>query len=454
MNGQTANGQTANTLEHHLVRFIHTLRGLGVRVSTAETLEALAGLELADIMDRAQVKAVLRATLVKTAEDRPVFDRAFDLFFLPPEDRERLADARQQAAREMEARREQAEADLVFQGRPLELTDEHVQAYALLTPADRQKLMSFLEESSTGKKVGPNFQPLIQSLVQGHLDRWWRRMEEGREDLLDAAHTGDETLDAVIDSVSAEGAGLRDPLLHKDLKSIADRDLPRVTELVRLLSRKLATRISRRYRQSRRRRQIDLRRTIRANIRYGGQLHSLRYRAHRVQKPRLLLICDVSGSMSRYSSFVLQFVYGLSSVAGKIESFIFSEDLERVTPYFQRQRPFEETMAAVVGQSRQWARGTNLDAALATFYRDYLHALSPDTFVIIVSDTKTLCAGDAERRLARLRDRVREILWLNTVPRKEWGDLPTVAAFRRHCLMFECYTLAHLERVLRDEVWR
>jgi uncharacterized protein with von Willebrand factor type A (vWA) domain len=156
--------------------------------------------------------------------------------------------------------------------------------------------------------------------------------------------------------------------------------------------------------------------------------------------------------MARYARFVIQFIYGLSSAVQGIESFIFSEDLERVTSNFKNGRGFSETMAALINESRQWGRATNLHTALTGFLAGYNKLLTPDTFVIIMSDAKTLSFDEAARDLGVVRERVRDVIWLNTVPQKDWKNLPAAGLFRKYCRMFECYTLAHLNKVMIGEM--
>jgi len=196
---------------------------------------------------------------------------------------------------------------------------------------------------------------------------------------------------------------------------------------------------------------IDLRQSIKSNVRYGGVIFKLKYKQKRIQKPQVLLICDVSGSMARYAAFVIQFIYGLSAVMKHIESFIFAEEMEYVTPFFKRLRPFEETMVELIGKSRIWGKGTNFGASLSTLRTDYPLLLTSHTVVIIVSDTKTLEIERAERELAAVKRMVKDILWLNTLPQDEWKDLRSVGTFQRYCRMYECYTLAHLEKVIRKQ---
>ena len=162
-------------------------------------------------------------------------------------------------------------------------------------------------------------------------------------------------------------------------------------------------------------------------------------------------MCDVSGSMARYAAFVIQFIYGLSAVISHIESFIFAEELERVTPYFKKIRPFEETMVELIGKSRIWGKGTNFGASLASLRTNFPLLLTSHTVIIVVSDTKTLDLELAEHELATTRRSVKEILLLNTLPHDEWKDLRSVNIFQKFAQVYECYTLAHLERVLRRQ---
>ncbi len=432
-------------LEKELVRFTRGLRQLGVRVSSGEILDAVEALQLVDLADRNQVKNALRSTLVKDHDGYVLFEQAFASFFAPPEEKKARAQERAMREQEQIERRRQAEQDL-----PANLTEQQKDTYGRLPEPEKQRLREYVQHSLEQGGANPRFPLTIESVVRGYLNYWRRQMTDPVD--VDFTPTGDNELDAMLEQVVSGLGSIEDPIMFQDLKDIPDKDLPWVTSLIRKLSRRLATRISRRYHRSRRSRRIDLRRSIRENIRYGGAMLQLRYKTRKVQKPRLLLICDVSGSMARYASFVLQFIYGVSSVVNGIESFIFAEDLERVTPFFATRRSFEETMFDVINCSSEWGEGTNLAAALSTFLQRYSALLTPDTVVIVLSDTKTMAVESATEQLGQVRRRVKQILWLNTMPKAQWAGSGSVAAFRKRSEMFECYTLAHLEKVMRTEV--
>jgi uncharacterized protein with von Willebrand factor type A (vWA) domain len=214
----------------------------------------------------------------------------------------------------------------------------------------------------------------------------------------------------------------------------------------------MATRLARRYRQSKKRQKLDLRKTIRQNIRFGGTLLRLRYRSRRIQKPRLVLLCDVSGSMARYANFVLQFIYGINDVVGQIESFIFSEDLERVTDYFQHVDDFKLTMLEVINRSKEWGRGTNLAAALKSLRLKYPDHLNGDSILLIVSDTKTLALDETLQELAQIKRIIKDVVLLNTLPRSDWQNSKSVGRFESVLRMYPCNTLSDLENVIRQKI--
>jgi len=454
----SADEATAERLVESLLAFIRVLRHLGLGVTPAETVDALTALTLVDLSDRGAVRAALHATLVKTEGQSALFDGAFEAFFAPPEVREaRLASWRRARAAEAESLSE-ASGELKFQGEPLDLSPEQLRTYTRLSEEDQRRLREFLAESSAGFNVDRKFQPIIQSIVRGHLDRL-RQAQAGPPAVPSPPPTGDEDLDAVLEVALEAASGVEgDPLLYLDMKDIAAADLPRATRLIRRLAQRLATRLARRYRRSHRRRRPDMRRTVRSNIRHGGVLFDLRFRDRRVLRPRLLVIADVSGSMARYTAFTLELIFGLASVVRGVEAFVFAEELERVTDRVTQALKAgaggEPAAERVIRESRVWGRGTELGAALEQFFAGHAGLLTHDTVVVIVSDTKTLGAERAARLLEKMRARTRRVLWLNTLPREEWPQHRTATLFAGLVDMHECYTLAHLERVIRAGLGR
>lgn len=437
-----------NYLENNLARFVHILRHLGITVSTGETITSLKALKLINIMHKDHVRYALQATLIKNNEEKPIFNRAFDSFFAAPEVKQQQQLEWQESKDEKAHLIEEAEQDLTYLGDKLDLSEEEKLLYSQLAEAEKKKIKDYLESSFLPADRDHAFKPMLEFQVRGSLRYWKQRLaEDGELPFIPGDDVDDEVLAAIGQDLGTDDGNL----LYEDMKRIGDRDLPKVTNILKKLSRKLATKISRRYRMSKKVVKIDLRRSIKSNIRYGGIIFNLKYKQKRIQKPSILLVCDVSGSMARYAAFVIQFIYGLSAVISHIESFIFSEELEYATPYFKRVRPFEETMVELIGKSRIWGKGTNFGASLGALRTRFPLLLTPHTVIIIVSDTKTLELERAEQELSTIKRSVKEVLWLNTLPHDEWKDLRSVNMFQKYTQMYECYTLAHLEKVLRRQ---
>lgn len=458
-----------NNLIRGLVEFVHILRRLGIKASVAETKDAVDALSWVDIMDREEVKAALRAVLAKSRYDRKVFNLAFDAYFVPPEIRRQRLELRRKRLAAKGSALQECEDQLV---RAIKEDDrdwgKEILNLLYLTVEENEKMSirpgpakkQFFETIDRMRENSSN-DPLPQAAgnAESPLTRWRRQMLKqavkiGAVPPVKTISTGVEEQDEVIETVTSSlGVDCdSDSILHKNMKKIVDSDLPRATLLIKKLSRRLATRISRRYSRKNKRGRLDIRRTIRRNTSYGGALIDLKFQSRRKQKPRLVLICDVSGSMARYAVFVMQFIYGLSRVVKGIESFVFSEELERVTPYFKKVESFARTMSSLMEKSDQWGMGTNLHASLVAFLEKHRRLLSPAVFVIIVSDAQTIQAYQAAGDLHEIRSRVRDIIWLNTLPREAWKHSPEIIEFQKYCRMFECSTLDQLNKVLSNQM--
>lgn len=462
---ESITGPTANHLENNIVKFIHLLRHLGVRISAAEAMDAIKSMELVDIMKPEEVKMALCSTLIKDVRSMQIFKRAFRVFFAPPEEAEQRKRKLAEIKKNTLEQRQQAEQELVYkwvENTPegstsgqenLNLTQEEIDTYANLPDEARKKLLDLLKKPINKNPINKP-ENLVEMMVRSSLNYWKRYLlnENPDDNHIDVNPTGDEEMDQMLMEIIQQVAN-EDELMYEDMKNIPDKDLPKAQALIWKFSRQLATGISRRYRYSKKHRKLDMRRTIRYNVKYGGTLFLLKYKSKRVEKPKLVLISDVSGSMAKYCSFVLQFIYGLASVIDEIETFIFSEDVEQVTDFFERDCRFEENMADIINKSKAWGKGTDLGKALEVIQKNHRHLLSKDTFVIIVSDTKTLAVDKAVQKLANVKNQVRDIVWLNTMPKKDWPSSKAIPAFKRYSRMFECNTLAHLEKILRTQIF-
>ncbi|GAF26544.1 protein containing von Willebrand factor type A (vWA) domain [Moorella thermoacetica Y72] len=438
--------QRGVTLEANLVYFIQLLRRLGLRISTAETLTALEALKEIPLDREGMVRAALQAALVKDDARVALFHQAWAHFFHPDGEQEAEPGPQLSPAGNSLPETPEPEQDLLFRGRPLELPASAREIYRQLTPEIRERLQQFVRASEAGAPDDERFRPLLASLVSGHLNYWGRQLAE-EQPLVDPWE-GTE-MDASLAQIVA-AADQDTGLLWADLKELTRADPELVIRVIRRLVRRLAGVLARRYHPTRKKRVISWRPSIRRNLQYGGLPLRLIYRARRVKKPRLLLLADVSGSMARYSAFVMEFIYGLGQVVGGVEAFVFAEDFQRVTPLLDKKLGPVELQDRLMSATPTWGAGTRLDLALAGILKDYPALFQKNTVIVIISDTKTLQVPAAAASLKAWRRRVKDILWLNTLRREEWGRWQSVAALRPYCRMFSCRSLGQLEIILRE----
>ncbi|MBI2756708.1 MAG: VWA domain-containing protein [Chloroflexi bacterium] len=203
-------------------------------------------------------------------------------------------------------------------------------------------------------------------------------------------------------------------LAGRDFSAFAADDMAEIARAILVVAKRLATRESRRYRATRRGSAIDLRRTMRRNIKYGGTVIELARKARKIRKPRIVLICDVSRSMDTYSRFLLQFLYAMQNTLGRVESFVFSTRLTRVTEYFHS-GDIHQALDRIAAEVPDWSGGTRIGQSLKSFNDDWsLRLLNKHTVLIIMSDG--LDTGDAsvlELEMERLQKRAGKVIWLN-----------------------------------------
>lgn len=202
-------------------------------------------------------------------------------------------------------------------------------------------------------------------------------------------------------------------LTRKDFSSFREDELDVIARLVVAIARRIATRWSRRRRRARRSHLLDMRRTLRLHLRWGGAFPELAFQRRKIRKHRVVLLCDVSGSMDVYSRFLIQFVYALQDALGRVESFVFSTSLTRVTEEL-RTRSLRAALDRLSHAVPNWSGGTKIGASLRQFLDRYGGLLDRHTVVVIVSDGWD--TGEVEvlrRAMQEIRARAARVMWLN-----------------------------------------
>lgn len=210
------------------------------------------------------------------------------------------------------------------------------------------------------------------------------------------------------------GYSPEDLIRTKDLTLLNDEELERARRIVKQFVALFANVRGRRYVRSPRGRNLDFRRILRRTATSGGIDLSLFYRQRDIRKLRLLLLCDVSGSMESYSHFLIEFIYGLRQELSDTEVAVFATHMTVITDLLER-KAIADSMRQVTRRARDWGGGTNIGGCLRDFNeryaRDLLHA---DSVVVILSDGWD--RGDPElmrEQIALLARRAYKVIWLN-----------------------------------------
>lgn len=200
----------------------------------------------------------------------------------------------------------------------------------------------------------------------------------------------------------------------KDFSAFQAEEMADIARAILIIAKLLATRESRRTKVASKSHLIDPRRTLRRNLKYGDTIIELARKSKKIRKPRIVLICDVSRSMDTYSRFLLQFIHAFQNSLGRVESFVFSTSLTRVTDYFKNEE-IQEALERIAREVHDWSGGTRIGQSLRTFNREYARKLvDHNTIVLILSDG--LDTGDAEvlgEAMEELAERACKVIWLN-----------------------------------------
>jgi len=218
---------------------------------------------------------------------------------------------------------------------------------------------------------------------------------------------------AEAENVKLPGASDISSAGKKDFSSFGNEEQEAISQLARRIVKRLAKNPSRRWKTVKSGRRVHLRRSLRRALKTGGELVDLLYKERKPKRTKLVVICDVSGSMDLYSRPLLQFIYGLQNSFARVETFVFSTTLSRITGHLKH-RTYPLALERLSSRVSGWSGGTRIGASLAAFNTEWLRRVDKRTIVIILSDGWD--TGEPEQlaaALAQLKTRSGRLIWLN-----------------------------------------
>jgi uncharacterized protein with von Willebrand factor type A (vWA) domain len=461
--------------------FIRALRAADVRVSTSESIDAGNVVDLVGLDDRMRLRDGLSQVLAKSEYEKEVFRDTFDRFFAfdqfksrpqgeTGEDEEQgEGESGENASQQNQSGGMPGPGGGGMEGEPSGNAPSAEDLVAMLESGDQAALQMALAEAAREAQLnrirlftqrGMYVRRMMEIMgLNGLQDEIERREDSGEQGRADALRgLRDQLRQDVRDYVEKQleiftansGRQLREEVLSQvRLGNIDMRDMKIMRGLVAKMAKRLVALHSRRKKVDKRG-QLDVRRTIRANVEYDGLLFHTIWKQEKIDRPKVMAICDVSGSVAQVARFLLMFLYSIQEVLPRVRSFAFSGQLGEVTQAFDATRKIED---AITGALREHGGGsTDYGQAFVDFERLALDDVDHRTTVLILGDARSNYGNPRGDILKKIHARARRVIWLNPEPQSMWnsGD-SEMKRLQPYCDSAKtCASLKELERVVSE----
>ena len=344
-----------NKLAPNIMHFGRVLRAAGMPVGPGKIIDATKAVLAVGISARSDFYWALHAVFVNRRDQHELFDQAFHIFWKDPKLLERMM--------------------------------------GILLP-----------QVDAGEPPPPEEQPMrrLQEALNPPADD--RKEEEEREEEIE--------LDAAMTT------SRREVLQNMDFEQMTTEEIEAAKRAISRMRLPLQEIPTRRYRISPRQARVDMRATLRTALRSGGTSIPLRFRTRRTRPPPLVILCDISGSMSRYTRMFVHFMHTLTNDRDRVHTFLFGTRLTNVTRYL-RNRDIDLALEQVTAAVEDWSGGTRIGESLFQFNRHWSRrVLGQGAIVLLISDGLDRDAGRGlHGEIDRLHKSCRRLIWLNPLLR-------------------------------------
>jgi len=353
-------------LLYRLTEFGHILWEVGINVGPGQMLDLVETLHCIDLTSREDFYNTLKCCLLTKHEQETVFNQMFDYYWFVRDKQNKKKDAKQGPARREERR-------------------------LRLPPSERKRLAEHMNSQEQRKDT---------------------RAETRMSNLRQKKDSSDDEDDAGKPQGTAYSA--IEFLRKKDFEDFTWEEVQEAKRLMAEMRWHLGMRPTRRKAASKNGSHLDMRRIVRRNLKYGAELIEFTWRKNK-HKPRpLVIICDISGSMSLYSRLLLHFIHTISNGLMNVEAFVFGTRLTRITRQLKR-RDVDDAVRDVSKNVQDWSGGTRIGDALHLFNHQWAkRVLGHGAVVLIISDGWDRGdAGILQIEIDRLQHSCHRLIWLN-----------------------------------------
>ena len=471
-------------MQEKVIEFTNLLRKSGVRVSVAEAIDAFESLDELSLDDREIFKDALRASMVKRGDEIPTYDQLFDLFWSGFYDSLQQgfgainADMSQLGIDPDELLRQLAELLGQMEDGDLDLSEL---AKALLTQdlstleqmirdaaeqAGMERIENMLQvgffsrrtlEQMDMEGAGQELEQLAARLAEmGLSDEQVSGLRNMIQKLMETLrHTVREFTERELQTRNHDYMEKfrREMLTEKSFYHLTEAEIQQMREVVHRLAQRIKNILSIR-RKRLKRGKLDLHTTLRRNMARGGIPFEVVFKQRRKERPKLVILCDVSSSVANVSRFMLQFCYELQDAFTKIRAFVFVAELGEVTQTFQDRDVSAAIDRALDGGDviNVYTR-SNFGFAFHHFWKNHLSAIDNKTTVMILGDARNNYNDPKAWCIRDIQTKAKNVVWLNPESPSAWGFGDSVMdRYMPYCdIVEECRNLRQLSRIV-DEI--
>jgi uncharacterized protein with von Willebrand factor type A (vWA) domain len=384
-------------LAENVMFFARTLRAAGLPIGPGRVIDALRAIEAVGIGTREDLYWTLHAVFVNRRDQQPLYDQAFHIFWRNPQLLEKM-------------------------------------------------LQTMLPSISVPREEAEKGEEMLRRLAEALAGRQSEQPGEEQEEKVE--------FDAAM-TFSA-----RELLQSMDFEKMTNAEMDEAKRMIAAMRLPIMALPTRRFFADPHGRRVDIRATLRASLRGGGTI-PLQFKRRRRRHPPLVVLCDISGSMSRYSRMMLHFMHAITNDRDRVHCFLFGTRLSNITRAL-RQRDVDVALAKVAAKVEDWSGGTRIGGCIAEFNAVWSRrVLGQSAVVLLITDglDREGAQGLAEE-MERLHKSCRRLIWLNPLLRFEGYEpkaqgaqaiLPHVDDFRP---VHNLESLAELGAVLSREPTR
>ena len=446
-------------MEAALTSYIRALRAAGAGVSTTEAIDAARTLDIVGYDQRAVMKTALGAVLAKSVEEKDIHDRLFDLYFSPSNpktDRDETSDGSGHEASDQNGAEPQDEAERFMEMANAADSDRVAMALQRAGSAVGADNIRFASQTSflTRRMLEQMGVKALEARLIDRLGQHTPKADAEAEAMMAARTALQQKARAFVEGRfemfgrAAQETFMNEVVTERAINALSRTDMARMKHVVARMAKRLAVKHARR-RRVRNRGQLDIRRTLRANAGHDFIPFDVVWKFKRKDKPKIVAVCDVSGSVAQYVRFLLLFLYMLREKVTDLETFAFSGNLTDVG-HTLLTHEFDSAMNQII--FTVGASSTDYGQSLDDLWSRHAALIDHRTTVLILGDGRSNNANPRLDLMKELADKAKRVVWLCPEPEASWGSGDScMLQYRPFCThVSHIATAADIERAIDD----